>query len=103
MEERWCLVTGGRGFTARHLVEMLIRYEMFSVRIVDLGSKIELGPHEEEGILGQALRSGRAQYLSANLCDKSQVIKGGLLLMYFFYVHNNCNYPALWVSLIGKN
>ncbi|GMP63603.1 hypothetical protein CsSME_00025229 [Camellia sinensis var. sinensis] len=27
-EERWCVVTGGRGFAARHLVEMLIRYDM---------------------------------------------------------------------------
>ncbi|XP_031401312.1 3beta-hydroxysteroid-dehydrogenase/decarboxylase-like isoform X2 [Punica granatum] len=74
-EDRWCVVTGGRGFAARHLVEMLIRYEMFSVRIVDLGSQIELEPHEEGGILGQALRSGRAQYVSANLCNKSQVLK----------------------------
>lgn len=83
VEERWCVVTGGRGFAARHLVEMLIRYEMFFVRIADLGSKIELEPHEDEGILGQALRSGRAQYVSTNLCDKSQVIKGCLLLVYF--------------------
>ncbi|KAK4752403.1 hypothetical protein SAY87_021201 [Trapa incisa] len=73
--ERWCVVTGGRGFTARHLVEMLIKYGMFSVRVVDLASKVELEPHEEEGILGQALRSGRAQYVSTNLCDKAQVIK----------------------------
>ncbi|KAL7197386.1 hypothetical protein ACSBR2_020010 [Camellia fascicularis] len=74
-EERWCVVTGGRGFAARHLVEMLIRYDMFSVRIADLGPSIELDPSEEIGTLGQALRSGRAQYVSADLRDKSQVLQ----------------------------
>ncbi|XP_075090324.1 3beta-hydroxysteroid-dehydrogenase/decarboxylase-like isoform X2 [Nicotiana tabacum] len=48
-EERWCVVTGGRGFAARHLVEMLIRYEMFHVRIADLCPDIKLEPDEEEG------------------------------------------------------
>lgn len=75
-QERWCVVTGGRGFAARHLVDMLIRYEMFSVRVADLGPAIKLDPHEEKGILGEALRSGRAQYVSADLRDKSQVFKG---------------------------
>ncbi|XP_022132013.1 3beta-hydroxysteroid-dehydrogenase/decarboxylase [Momordica charantia] len=74
-EERWCVVTGGRGFAARHLVEMLIKYNMFSVRIVDLGSSIELEASEEQGILGEGLRSGRAQYVSADLRDKAQVLK----------------------------
>ncbi|KAG5555666.1 hypothetical protein RHGRI_006349 [Rhododendron griersonianum] len=74
-EERWCVVTGGRGFAARHLVEMLIRYDMFSVRVADLGPSIKLDPAEESGTLGEALRSGRARYVSADLCDKSQVLK----------------------------
>lgn len=69
------MVTGGRGFAARHLVEMLIKYNIFSVRIVDLGSCIELEASEEQGILGEALRSGRAQYVSADLRDKAQVLK----------------------------
>ncbi|KAL7168984.1 hypothetical protein ACSBR2_034079 [Camellia fascicularis] len=56
-EERWCVVTGGRGFAARHLVEMLIRYDMFLVRIADLGPSIKLDPAEEKGILGEAIRS----------------------------------------------
>lgn len=73
--ERWCVVTGGRGFAARHLVEMLIRYNMFCVRIADLGPAIKLEPHEENGILGEALSSGRASYVSADLRDKSQVLK----------------------------
>ncbi|XP_057957749.1 3beta-hydroxysteroid-dehydrogenase/decarboxylase isoform X2 [Malania oleifera] len=72
-EEEWCVVTGGRGFAARHLVEMLIRSGMFSVRIADLGSSIKLEPYEENGALGEALRSGRAQYVSADLRDKAQV------------------------------
>lgn len=70
------MVTGGRGFAARHLVEMLITYNMFSVRIVDLGPSIELEAREEQGILGEALRSGRAQYVPADLRDKAQVLKG---------------------------
>lgn len=70
------MVTGGRGFAARHLVEMLIKYNMFSVRIVDLGSSIELETSEEQGTLGEALRSGRAQYVSADLRDKAQLLKG---------------------------
>ncbi|KAF5772516.1 putative 3-beta-hydroxysteroid-4-alpha-carboxylate 3-dehydrogenase (decarboxylating) [Helianthus annuus] len=74
-QERWCVVTGGRGFAARHLVDMLIRYEIYSVRIADLGPDIKLEPYEERGNLGQALRLGRAQYVSMDLCDKSQVLK----------------------------
>ncbi|XAR68541.1 3-beta-hydroxysteroid-4-alpha-carboxylate 3-dehydrogenase (decarboxylating) [Bertholletia excelsa] len=74
-EERWCVVTGGRGFAARYLVQMLIRYDMFSVRIVDSGLSINLDTSEDSGILGEALRSGRARYVSADLRDKSQVLK----------------------------
>lgn len=75
-EVRWCVVTGGRGFAARHLVEMLIKYEIFLVRIADLGSKIELEQHEENGVLGKALRSGCACYVSTDLRDKAQVLEG---------------------------
>uniref|UniRef100_A0A0V0IQH2 Reticulon-like protein n=1 Tax=Solanum chacoense TaxID=4108 RepID=A0A0V0IQH2_SOLCH len=75
VQERWCVVTGGRGFAARHLVEMLIRYEMFQVRIADLGPAIKLEPDEEEGTVGKAMRSGRAKYVSMDLRDKSQVLK----------------------------
>ena len=85
-EDRWCVVTGGRGFAARHLVEMLIRYDMFSVRVADLGPFIRLDPAEEKGTLGQALQSGRAQYVSADLCDKSQVLKGHSIYP-FLYSH----------------
>lgn len=74
-EEKWCVVTGGRGFAARHLVEMLIRYEIYHVRIGDLGPTIKLEPHEEKGILGEALKSGRAVYVSMDLLNKSQVFK----------------------------
>nr|XP_017253255.1 PREDICTED: 3beta-hydroxysteroid-dehydrogenase/decarboxylase [Daucus carota subsp. sativus] len=74
-ETRWCVVTGGRGFAARHLVEMLIRFDMFSVRIADLAPSILLDPSEQTGALGQALQSGRASYVSADLRDKSQVFK----------------------------
>lgn len=75
-EERWCLVTGGRGFAARHLVAMLIRSEKFSVRIADLGPAIALDPAEDDGVLGEALRNGRAEYVSVDLRNKAQVIQG---------------------------
>ncbi|KAK4360857.1 hypothetical protein RND71_019809 [Anisodus tanguticus] len=72
---KWCVVTGGRGFAARHLVEMLIRYEIYHVRIADLGPTIKLEPSEEKGTLGNALQSGRAVYVSMDLLNKSQVLK----------------------------
>ncbi|KAJ7958431.1 Reticulon-like protein [Quillaja saponaria] len=75
VEERWCVVTGARGFAARHLVEMLIRCDIFHVRIADLGPSIELDPIEEKGILSEALRSGRAQYVCTDLRNKAQVLK----------------------------
>ncbi|XP_021276851.1 3beta-hydroxysteroid-dehydrogenase/decarboxylase [Herrania umbratica] len=74
-EERWCVVTGGRGFAARHLVEMLVKYEMFAVRIADLPSSIDLEPYEVNGLLGEALRTGRARYVSTDLRHKAQVLK----------------------------
>lgn len=70
------MVTGGRGFAARHLVEMLIKLDRFAVRIVDLPSSIDLEPYEEIGLLGEAFRSGRAQYVSTDLRQKAQVLKG---------------------------
>ncbi|KAJ8767369.1 hypothetical protein K2173_017413 [Erythroxylum novogranatense] len=73
--ERWCVVTGGRGFLARHLVDMLISHQTFSVRIADLGPAIRLDSEEENGHLGEAFRSGRAQYVSADLREKGQVLK----------------------------
>ncbi|KAG0496628.1 hypothetical protein HPP92_001319 [Vanilla planifolia] len=73
--ERWCVVTGGRGFAARHLVEMLLRSQDCRVRIADLGPSIQLEPEEETGLLGDSLRSGRASYVSADLRLKRQVFK----------------------------
>ncbi|KAK4347665.1 hypothetical protein RND71_034004 [Anisodus tanguticus] len=65
----------GRGFAARHLVEMLIRYEIYHVRIADLGPTIKLEPSEDKGTLGNALQSGHAVYVSMDLLNKSQVLK----------------------------
>ena len=81
MAEKWCVVTGARGFAARHLVEMLLRHNMYSVRITDLGPNIELEPAEENGLLGEALRSGRAQYIPTDLRNKSQVLEGSSSLL----------------------
>ncbi|BAT79761.1 hypothetical protein LR48_Vigan04g037100 [Vigna angularis] len=74
-EDKWCVVTGGRGFAARHLVEMLIRQNEYCVRIADLEDSIVLEPPEQLGLLGQALNSGRAQYVSLDLRNKAQVLK----------------------------
>lgn len=88
--ERWCVVTGGRGFAARHLVEMLIRFDMFSVRIADLGPHITLDPSEQTGALGHAFQSGRVTYISCDLRHKSQVFKGlfpsSSSIFHFLYV-----------------
>ncbi|KAI4377505.1 hypothetical protein MLD38_015117 [Melastoma candidum] len=75
MEERWCVVTGGRGFVARHLVKMLIEDGTYSVIVADLGSMIELELYEENGVLGGALQSGRARYVSVDLRDKPRVLE----------------------------
>ncbi|RLN40401.1 3beta-hydroxysteroid-dehydrogenase/decarboxylase isoform 1-like [Panicum miliaceum] len=72
---RWCVVTGGRGFAARHLVTMLLRSGEWRVRVADLAPAIALDRDEEEGFLGAALREGQAAYVSADLRDKAQVAK----------------------------
>ncbi|KAL1532425.1 3beta-hydroxysteroid-dehydrogenase/decarboxylase isoform 2 [Salvia divinorum] len=85
-EEKWCVVTGGRGFAARHLVVMLIRYGMYSVRIADLEPTIELDSDEENGVLREALKSGRADYVSVDLRDKAQVFKACIGVVVVFHM-----------------
>ncbi|KAF3772068.1 3beta-hydroxysteroid-dehydrogenase/decarboxylase isoform 1 [Nymphaea thermarum] len=74
---RVCVVTGGRGFVARHVVSMLLKQQTpgWVVRIADLRPTIVLEPGEESGVLGDALRSGRALYLSIDILDKAQVVR----------------------------
>nr|XP_051180718.1 3beta-hydroxysteroid-dehydrogenase/decarboxylase-like isoform X4 [Lolium perenne] len=72
---RWCVVTGGRGFMARHLVAALLRSGDWRVRITDLAPVATLEP-DEEGLLGAALRVGLAEYVSADVCDLAQLTKG---------------------------
>ncbi|KAL6207666.1 hypothetical protein ACLB2K_018621 [Fragaria x ananassa] len=74
-DDRWCVVTGGRGFAARHLVLMLIRQNIYRVRIADLGPTIDLEPSESDGVLADALNSGRAEYISIDLRRKDQVLQ----------------------------
>ena len=83
--EKWCVVTGGRGFAARHLVAMLIRSEKWWVRITDLGPTIKLDPAEEEGDVAEALRSGRAAYMSVDLRVRAQVIKGPTFFLFIAF------------------
>ncbi|KAF9588067.1 hypothetical protein IFM89_007308 [Coptis chinensis] len=54
---------------------MLIPCKKWLVKIADLGPSIQLEPYEEQSILAQALRSGAAKYVSADLRQKSQLIK----------------------------
>nr|POF12334.1 isoform 2 of 3beta-hydroxysteroid-dehydrogenase/decarboxylase isoform 1 [Quercus suber] len=49
---------------------------MFLAQIVDIGPTINLDPHEENGTLGQALLSSQAVYVSMDLRNKAQVLKG---------------------------
>uniref|UniRef100_A0ACD5TLA8 Uncharacterized protein n=4 Tax=Avena sativa TaxID=4498 RepID=A0ACD5TLA8_AVESA len=72
-DARWCAVTGGRGFVARHLVVGLLRSGDWRVRITDLGSVAVLEPTENDGLLGAALRDGRAVYFSADVCQVAQL------------------------------
>ena len=81
---RWCVVTGGRGFAARHLVTMLLRSGEWRVRVADLAPAITLDRKEEEGFLGAALREGQAIYASADLRDKAQVARGVWSPILFF-------------------
>ncbi|RCV44397.1 hypothetical protein SETIT_9G370500v2 [Setaria italica] len=72
---RWCAVTGGRGFMARHLVAALLRSGEWRVRVTDLAPAVELGPGEMEELLGDALRDGRAVYAAVDVCNLDQLIK----------------------------
>ncbi|CAL4914819.1 unnamed protein product [Urochloa decumbens] len=74
-ETRWCAVTGARGFMARHLVAALLRSGEWRVRVTDLAPAIVLGPGENEALLGDALRDGRAVYASVDICNLHQVTK----------------------------
>jgi len=60
---------------ARHLVAALLRSGEWRVRVTDLAPTIVLGPGENEGLLGDALRDGRAVYASVDVCNLDQVIK----------------------------
>nr|XP_051188091.1 3beta-hydroxysteroid-dehydrogenase/decarboxylase-like isoform X2 [Lolium perenne] len=73
LDARWCAVTGGRGFMGRHLVMALLRSGGWRVRITDIGADAALEPVENEGLLGAALRDGRAVYVCADVCKLGQL------------------------------
>ncbi|KAL6629500.1 hypothetical protein ACP70R_029265 [Stipagrostis hirtigluma subsp. patula] len=70
---RWCVVTGGRGFMARHLVAALLRSGEWHVRVTDLAATVVLGADETEAVLGDALRDGRAVYATTDVCNLDQL------------------------------
>jgi nucleoside-diphosphate-sugar epimerase len=81
LEARWCAVTGGRGFMARHLVMALLRSGGWRVRITDLAPDAALEPTENDGLLGAALRGGRAVYVAADVCELVQLTEGTCYLV----------------------
>ncbi|CAI0555901.1 unnamed protein product [Linum tenue] len=102
MSGKCCVVTGGRGFAARHLVDMLIRSDKFLVRIADLPPAIDLSPEEENGDLGRALESGRASYVSMDLRNKPQVLqalKGAEVVFHMAAPHSGINNYQLHYSV----
>ncbi|BBM98877.1 plant 3beta-hydroxysteroid-4alpha-carboxylate 3-dehydrogenase [Marchantia polymorpha subsp. ruderalis] len=72
-DDEVALVTGGRGFAARHLVNQLIQKTEYHIRIMDLAPQMTLSEEELEGILGQAFADNRVAYVSADLTNRQQV------------------------------
>lgn len=70
-----CVVTGGRGFLAKCVVQKLLEEGRFVVRIVDLAPNISLSPEEFTGELGHGLETGRVQYVSCDIRNKVQVVE----------------------------
>lgn len=75
-DDEVALVTGGRGFAARHLVNQLIQKTEYHIRIMDLAPQMTLSEEELEGILGQAFADNRVAYVSADLTNRQQVFDG---------------------------
>jgi sterol-4alpha-carboxylate 3-dehydrogenase (decarboxylating) len=61
---------------ARHLVMALLSSGGWRVRITDVGPDATLQPYENDGLLGAALRDGRATYISADVSKLDQLTKG---------------------------
>jgi sterol-4alpha-carboxylate 3-dehydrogenase (decarboxylating) len=61
---------------ARHLVAALLRSGEWHVRVTDLALDVMLGLGDTEDVLDDALRDGRAVYVSADVCNLDQLIEG---------------------------
>lgn len=70
-----CVVTGGRGFLARCVVQKLLSEGRYVVRIVDLAPSMTLSNEELVGDLGLAVQTGRVQYVSCDIRNKQQVVE----------------------------
>ena len=84
------MVTGGRGFMARHLVAALLRSGEWFVRVTDLTPAIELGRGDTEELLGDALQDGRAVYSSVDVCSLGQLIRGEYASIYLLNFNAMC-------------
>ncbi|RLN19276.1 3beta-hydroxysteroid-dehydrogenase/decarboxylase isoform 1-like [Panicum miliaceum] len=67
-EARWCAVTGGRGFMARHLVAALLHSGEWHVRVTDLAPTIVLGPGENENLLVDVMAVPSISPWTLNIC-----------------------------------
>jgi hypothetical protein len=60
----------------------LLRSGGWRVRITDIGADAALEPVENEGLLGAALRDGRAVYVCADVCKLGQLTEGTVILSF---------------------
>lgn len=70
-----CVVTGGRGFLAKVVVQKLLEEGRFVVRIVDLAPSMTLTDEELMGDLGHGVQMGRVQYVSCDIRNRQQVVE----------------------------
>ncbi|KAG0597169.1 hypothetical protein M758_UG317400 [Ceratodon purpureus] len=70
-----CVVTGGRGFLAKMVVQKLLEEGRFVVRIVDLAPNMSMTDEELTGELGHSLGTGRVHYVSCDIRNKGQVVE----------------------------
>eukprot|EP00245_Coleochaete_scutata_P012197 TRINITY_DN4703_c0_g1_i2.p1 TRINITY_DN4703_c0_g1~~TRINITY_DN4703_c0_g1_i2.p1 ORF type:complete len:564 (-),score=109.67 TRINITY_DN4703_c0_g1_i2:286-1977(-) len=69
------LVTGGRGFLGRYVVNKLLEKGGVKVKIVDIAPELMLDEQESSGLLGRMLYEKEAEYISADVRSSAQLIR----------------------------
>lgn len=77
-ETRTCVVLGGRGFIGRTLVNRLLRFGGWIVRVADSSSHSLLldTSSGSDFLLSDAISSGQASFCHVDVLDTSQIVKG---------------------------